>query len=380
MKICFLVQDPGLVYGAEQATLDLAAGLRDRGISVGFLLIRERRVRDGELSLAAAARRDGFEVVEVATAWRFSPVLVARVRARLGEIRPDMVHVHGVKALLVGELAVGWGGGAAPMVHTVHGWLERGDWKESLYNRLERRLAWRVAAVVAVSEYSRGEILAAGCPPDLVHLIRSAPAPGRVAAPAGGGAHVEAGRPFTVGMMARFTAEKRQDILVDAAAELARGAEPIRMILAGDGPGRAAAARQVRRLGLDAVVHLPGYVAPEEFLGSVDVVAHCSRAENRPFAVMEAMCRALPVVASRVGGLPELVEDGRTGMLVDPDDVGAVVRALQALWRDPTLRERLGRAGRRALAAERRYPAACSAHVDLYRTLPARPPPPPERE
>jgi glycosyltransferase involved in cell wall biosynthesis len=253
-------------------------------------------------------------------------------------------------------------------VHTVHGWLERGDWKEALYRRLERYLARRADAVVALSGYSRGRLEAAGCPADRIHLILSAPAPARVVG-AAGACNPAAARPFTAGMMARFTAEKRQDMVVAAAATLARGGEPVPVLLAGEGPTRETVSAQVRDLGMGSLVRFPGYLATATFLEAVDAVVHCSRCENRPYAVMEAMSRGIPVVASRVGGLPELVEDGRTGILVEPDDVAAVAAALRRLQADPAERARLGKAGRRALAAERRYPASFSAHLDLYRTL-----------
>jgi glycosyltransferase involved in cell wall biosynthesis len=369
LKICFLAQDPGVVYGAEQATLDLASGLRACRQDAVFLLLRESRVADRRRSLALAARRGGFAVTEIPTARRFSVRELARIRAWFAEARPDIVHVHGVKALLYAVLARRGGGDAPiPLVHTVHGWLERGDWKESLYHRLERYLARRVDAVVALSAYSRGRLEAAGCPAERIHLILSAPAPARAAGAADASTSVVA-RPFTVGMMARFTAEKRQDMVVAAAATLARSGEPVPMLLAGEGPTRDAVAAQVRDLGLESLVRLPGYLATATFLEAVDAVVHCSRCENRPYAVMEAMSRGIPVIASRVGGLPELVEDGRTGILVEPDDIAAVVAALRRLQADPAERARLGKAGRRALATERRYPAAFSAHLDLYRTL-----------
>jgi glycosyltransferase involved in cell wall biosynthesis len=112
----------------------------------------------------------------------------------------------------------------------------------------------------------------------------------------------------------------------------------------GDGSLRADLERQAERLGVAATFH--GQVPDVgERLLDVDLFALPTRGDNLPIAVLEAMAAALPVVATRTGGLPELVDDGQTGTLVEPDDPTDLAAAVARLARDEEMRVRLGRAG-----------------------------------
>jgi glycosyltransferase involved in cell wall biosynthesis len=99
-------------------------------------------------------------------------------------------------------------------------------------------------------------------------------------------------------------------------------------------------------LGLDGSVHFAGYQPePERYLRVMDVFALTSRSEGMPLAVLEAWATGIPVVATRVGGLPELIEEGRTGMLIDPDDESGLSEALDALILDRGRARQLAEAG-----------------------------------
>lgn len=369
MKICFLAQDPGVVYGAEQATLDLAEGLRNRGQEVVFLLIHETRCAGAGDSLASRANTAGFETDVVSTTRRFSPALISRLRSRIAALRPAVVHGYGAKALVHGGWAVGWGN-RVPLIHTVHGWRRGGDRKEAFYDAMERRLLRRCNAVVSLSSFSRDLLLASGIPRKRIRFIPIVPNPSRVLA----WVHPDSPRsPLVVGMLARFGSEKDHRSAVRALARLVDDGFSVRALLAGDGPLRPEVGTLVRRLDLDHLVSLPGYLAAAEFFESVDVLVHAAHLENRPFAVMEAMCRGQPVVATRVGGLPELVEDGDSGLLVEAGDAPALAVALSRLVRDPLERARLGANGRTALNAPTRFVEACDAHLALYRQMAATP-------
>lgn len=140
-------------------------------------------------------------------------------------------------------------------------------------------------------------------------------------------------------------AARRDPELVYALAKL-RG-RPFQALIVGDGPDRPAVEAELRRLGLAGAVDLAGEREDvAEILAASHVFVLSSRSEASPISVLEAMAAGLPVVASRVGGLPELVVDGETGLLVSPGDPEELATALACLLDDPTLRERLGSAGR----------------------------------
>jgi glycosyltransferase involved in cell wall biosynthesis len=155
-----------------------------------------------------------------------------------------------------------------------------------------------------------------------------------------------------VGFLGSLNASKGVDVLIAASSRLAQR-RPVRLAVAGDGPLRPDLERAVA--GGDLPIAFLGRVAPAEvpaFLAAVDVLAVPSYDEGLPRAVLEAMAMRLPVVASSVGGIPEAIEDQRSGLLVPAGDDEALATALERVLDDPTLASRLGRAGRRRVVDE----------------------------
>lgn len=171
--------------------------------------------------------------------------------------------------------------------------------------------------------------------------------PNPVVVPAvGDGACREAGRIVFLG---RYGEAKGTSVLVEAVGRLARDVPGVTLVMAGDGDAAAVRA-EVRRLGIEDRVQTLPWVAHEEAARLLDtsaVFALPSRAEGLPMALLEAMARALPVVVTPVGGIPELVRDGEHGLFVAPDDPAGLAEALGRLVGDPDEARRLGQAGRR---------------------------------
>jgi glycosyltransferase involved in cell wall biosynthesis len=162
-------------------------------------------------------------------------------------------------------------------------------------------------------------------------------------------------RPFTVLCVGTLHEVKGQSYLIEACRQLAGRGIAFACHFVGDGPDRQDLARQAAQAGIGDQVHFRGQLTQDEVrevLAGADVVAAPSvptrdgRREGIPVALMEAMASGVPVVASRISGIPELVEDGETGLLVEPRDVEGLARALEQLLRDEGLRSRLGTAGR----------------------------------
>jgi glycosyltransferase involved in cell wall biosynthesis len=154
---------------------------------------------------------------------------------------------------------------------------------------------------------------------------------------------------------------KGHRVLIDALARLRDRAVPFECVLVGEGAERAAVEEQIRRLDLADRVSLVGALRSGDVLGTVktaDVVVLSSvvvangQMEGIPVALMEALACEVPVVASRLSGIPELVVDGETGLLVDAGDADALADAIERLSRDPALRRQLGAAGRARVLAE----------------------------
>ncbi|MGB3220716.1 MAG: glycosyltransferase, partial [Anaerolineae bacterium] len=184
--------------------------------------------------------------------------------------------------------------------------------------------------------------------------------------------------PVIVTAVGRLAPEKGPDLLLAAlrilheqemAGESPAGA--LRVVFAGDGPLRSSLQAQAAAWGLAPYVEFSGAfddLAP--IMQRTDIVAHPTRNDGRSVSVLEAMAWAKPVVATRVGGLPELIEEGVNGLLTPPDDPAALAAALHRLAQDPDLRRRMGQAGRaRFLAGDFTVAAMVKATLAVYRQV-----------
>ena len=155
---------------------------------------------------------------------------------------------------------------------------------------------------------------------------------------------------FTVGTLGRLSRLKGVHHLIAATSQLAASGVPVRLAIAGDGSEASALRDLAASSAIADFVRFEGFLPDEragDFLAGLDVFVLASLTEGLPFTVMEAMRAGLPIVASRVGGVPEMIEDGVSGILYDAGDEVALAVALERLWRDPEQARHLGAAARR---------------------------------
>ncbi len=203
-------------------------------------------------------------------------------------------------------------------------------------------------AIIAVSQFVRGLLIKCGVPESKIEVI-----PDGIEMPAGAptadwraGLRARWGfgaEEFLVGHVGAFTREKGQDVAVEAALLLAEKLPKFRLLLAGDGPERSSAQIQARAREAKGRVRLLGHVDDlSGFMDSLDLFIMPSRAEGLGSAALVAMAHGLPVVATRVGGLPEIVEEGKTGWLVPPESPAALAETIAAAAGDRGRLEQLG--------------------------------------
>ena len=361
MRILLLLQDTGKVYGAERATIDLAAGLQAAGDDPLLLLIHETRLGPDARGLRDAIAARGLPHRSVPVDGRFSRALVAGIRAAVREAGADVLHTTGYKADLHGGWAAGWGR-RFPFVSTVHGWLFRPDLKEQFYGWLNVQALRRADRVVALSRHYEQLLLDRGVSRERLARIPSGLDPASCPT----GPWPAEGAPYTIGIAGRLSEEKNHALFLRAARCALDAGARIRFLIAGDGPLEQELRGRIAAAGLGAAVELAGFLPREAFLSRVDAVALCSRIENLPYSILEAMAWSRPVLATRVGGLPDLVDDGVTGLLVPPDEEQALADAMRRLASDPAASRRLGAAGRAKLEREFSPAAQIGAHRALY--------------
>jgi glycosyltransferase involved in cell wall biosynthesis len=389
MKV-LLVNDYGTpTGGAEQLTLTLRDGLRQRGHDARFF---SSNARPGAHSSFADYECFGTTsrfrtLLQTANPWAF-----ARLRRVLAEFRPDLVHVRifltqlsplilpllrdvpslyhavwyrpicplGTKMLPNGTSCQVPAGVICYRNHC----LPLRDWFPlMLQMKLWRR--WRNAfnLIVANSEAVKRLLLAEGIEP--VEVV-------------GNGVPIQPPRPPLspppmVAFGGRLVREKGVDILLQAFAKMVMQMPEARLLIAGNGPEHEYLKKLAANLGLSSCVSMLGHlprVKAERACAAAWVQAVPSRwAEPFGIVAVEAMMRGTAVVASSSGALTEIVQDGKTGFLVPPDDVGALAETLLRLLRDRELAEQMGRAGR-TVALERFSEAAfVDRFIELYQTL-----------
>ena len=281
--------------------------------------------------------------------------------ALMRRVRPDLVHANSSKAGVLGRVA------AVLMrvpvrVFTVHGWAFKAytGLAALLYRWADRAMSPLTSATICVSETERAAGLAARTCRDAGTVV----IPNAVDVGAAPRAAL-AGDPPRIVTVGRLAAPKDALTLLRALAAL--GPLPFSALLVGDGPDRTAVEAEIRSLGLGDRVEPAGSRADvPALLAGADVFVLSSRSEGAPFSILEAMAAGLPVVATDVGGVRELVADGETGLLVPAGDPARLADALGSLLADPALRRRLGAAGH-ARARERfDLRALRDAHLELY--------------
>jgi glycosyltransferase involved in cell wall biosynthesis len=317
----------------------LAADVAATGAEVRAICADERT--------ASALAASGIEATVVPMRHKLDLRGAAATRGLLRGV--DVVHTHDRRAgWLVRPQALARG---IPVVHTMHGLPEeinhslgrdrlivapgvgaaRVAWLLHGYLRIEALLAL-AGAVVAPSHAMARFLVGHGLPRKRVHVIpygmdvrRDAP--------------TSSNDPPVVGSVTKLEHWKGVDVLIEACGQVRA---PFRLEIFGDGSERAQLEHRARELGLDVVFH--GTVPDvRERLERLDVFVLPSRGENLPVSILEAMAAALPVVATRVGGIPEEVEDGRTGLVVEPGDADELARAIERLVTDAEFRTELAR-------------------------------------
>jgi glycosyltransferase involved in cell wall biosynthesis len=361
----------------------LTSGLAGRGYDTTLVA---GDVGRGEASMAFVAESEGVDVVRLAGLSReLSPVRDAVAAVHLARLirrlRPDVLHTHTAKAGAVGRVAALLAGRRRPrvVVHTFHGHVLRGYFGAAgslVFRAIETALARITDSLVAVSPEVRDELVRLGVAPgrkftvirlgiDLEPRVACDEEPAAVRARIG----VPADR-FVVGWFGRMTAVKRTDDLLDALAALRERGVDALLLLVGDGDDRERLERLAHGRGLARSVLFLGYQEDvARWYAACDVIVLTSANEGTPVTLIEALAAGRPVVATRVGGVPDVVEEGVTGFLVRPGDTHAVAERLALLAADPERRRRMGAAGREGVL-ERYAVERLVDDVDrLYRAL-----------
>lgn len=353
--------------GAETIVYDIVRGL-DRQRFDSYLCT----TRAPEAGLVGTAAREvgglRAEGIPVLTLDRPSSRSLApwrRLYSLLRRERIDILHAHMPRAALPGSVLARAAGLPVVIAHE-HGTDYYGHWLRRL---LDRQVVSRLSDVVlAPSEWDRRNLIEHGhMPAERVMVFRngiSAPAPED-----GGALRDELAAPGgpLIGAVGRLMPVKGYADLIAAVDRLGDQGRPVRCVIAGTGPEEPRLRALIGELGLEDSVSLLGFRSDiADLLAAVDVLAMPSHREAAPLALIEAMAAGCAIVATRTGGLPELIEDDVTGLLVAPQAPDALAAGIARLIDHPDLARRLGHAARERQRAEFSVQAMLARLQDLY--------------
>lgn len=278
----------------------------------------------------------------------------------------DVLHAHGYKADIYSAFASKKTKPA--LVSTCHTWYDN-DVAVRVYGALDRRVLRSFDGVVAVSAEVQARLLAAGVPSSRVQLIRNGVAMETFAA-AGRqrGIRQSQGGPLRIGLVGRLAPEKGVDVFLKAAAILLKQYPALRFAVAGEGPEQPALEASLRAQDLSQKITLAGRQKDMPgFYAELDILVSASRQEGLPVALLEGMASGLPVVATRVGAVPEVVVPEGNGILVQPESPEALAAAIARLVISPELRARFGGFGQSRVAAEFSAARMTGDYLAVYR-------------
>ena len=366
MKVIHLISG-GDTGGAKTHVHSLLQNL-SRGMDITLVCFR-----DGPFAREAAEL--GIET-RVCSGGFFSAL--REVRRMMAEEGFELVHTHGSRANLAGAILRSTCG--RPVVSTIHSdyrldYMGR-PLAAATYGVLNVLALRRIKYHVGVSDAMRDLLISRRFPRETTFAIyngldfsREPKRHDRAAFCARVGANVAPGD-IVVGAAARLDPVKDLATLVRGFAAAREGHPELKLIIAGEGPERPALEALAEELGVRGAVTLAGWLDDmEEFYSALDINTLSSLSETFPYALTEGAAYRLPTVASAVGGIPRLIEDGKTGFLFAPGDWEKLGARLAQLASDPGLRERLGAAVHERAAREFSVEATCREQRAVYEEI-----------
>lgn len=349
--------------GPERQMLGLARAMPDdRSIFLSF------REGDRCREFLGACKREGHAGYALQRDTPRFRACITEVADYLTRLHADVLLCHGYKADILGRWAARRVG--IPVLAVSRGWTGE-SFKVRIYESIDRWMLRYMDRVIAVSEAQAERVRKAGVPRDKVCTIANAVDVERFATPEPIyrqklERYFRQPRTRIIGAAGRLSPEKGFDVLIAAAERVLRAGDDVGFVIFGDGPCKVALQQQIARLGITGAVILAGHRGDlDKFMPHLDLLALPSYTEGMPNVVLEAFASGVPVVATSVGGVPEVVEHGVSGFLCPSGDADALADRLDEALSIEDLGD-LGLAGRERVLQDYSFTAQATRYHDLF--------------
>lgn len=319
MKILHLISTTGF-YGAEKVVINLAKGLQTSGhnVVVGTLLDEKRSDR----ILTKHARESGIQIIEIPCNGKYDRRTIPFINKYMPEEQFDIVHSHGYKANFYAGFSHLPAG--CKRVATCHNWLGKSP-KMLFYRWLDKKVLERFDAIIAVSELIRREIEKAGISSGKINKIYNGIIIGEYSQNEGKADSVRkefniSAADKVIGCVGRLSPEKGHQSLIKAIAGIKGELPNIKALIVGDGPLLGQLSNLAHKLNVFNQVIFTGVRQDiPDILAAIDIFVLPSSIEGLPLALLEAMAAKKPVIATRVGEVPQVIEHEVSGFLIQPN-------------------------------------------------------------
>jgi glycosyltransferase involved in cell wall biosynthesis len=383
MRVLHIIDSGGL-YGAEVMILNLMVEQAKLGVQPMLASIGEKGVQQKEIEVEAARR--GI-IVEAFRMRRGPNFLGARAVLHYARCeRADLLHSHGYKAnILFGFLPRTLR--KLPIVTTLHGWTSAvTSGRLRLYEWLDKHSLRFIDAVVLVSGSMMGLAALKGCDAAKVHVVQNGipgaehEIKGPIVGSCNGGISADTNadpailrfcrRAPTVGSVGRLSFEKGYLNLIDAIRSLRERDIDIQLIIIGEGPERPFLENRVKQTGLGKFVCLPGYRQnARDYIPFFKIYSLPSLTEGLPVSVLEAMAAGVPIVATPVGGVPDLLEDGLGGVLTDSTSNNDISAGILKVILNPDMAAKMAERSRIMVKRFYSIEATARGYLDIYSSV-----------
>lgn len=352
MRVLALIEANVLTGPAKNliAFASRVRGWQERPVEITLATYERGNPEENRFLQAARLAEIPYEVISETGAFDLS--VIGKLRGLIRKVRPDLIQTHAVKSHFLMLLTGAWR--STPWIAFHHGYTAT-TWKTTAYNRFDRvSLRWP-RRIVTVCQPFADEIYSQGIPPGRVSIIHNAikpftPPPEQLVYETRSRFQLPEGTPVILAV-GRLSQEKGYVDLMDAVSRIrsSNPALPFRLAIVGEGPERVAIERRIAAVpGLSESVVLCGHQTDvRPFYAIASVVALTSHSEGSPNVLLEAQAAGVPVVATAVGGVPEIATHGKTALLVEKGDKTGIADALADILQNREMAGRLAEAGRR---------------------------------